>query len=40
MLSPSYCYPADDGYYKTFWPEIYVPRILALDKTADERGDR
>lgn len=40
LLSPSFCYPAADGYYKTFWPEPYIPRILAIDKTEDERGDR
>lgn len=39
-LSPSYCYPADDGYYKMFWPEAYVPRVVALVKTQEERGER
>lgn len=39
-LTPSYCYPQADGYYKTFWPQEYVPRILAIDKTQAERGDR
>lgn len=40
LLSPAYCYPQADGYYKTFWPEVYIPRIVALDKTQEERGER
>jgi len=39
-LTPSYCYPADDSYYKTFWTESYIPRLVALDKSEDERGER
>lgn len=40
VLSPSYCYPNDDAWYRTFWPETYERRIVAVDKTQAERGDR
>ena len=39
-LSPSYCFPEDSSWYETWWPERYEPKILALDKTADERQGR
>jgi hypothetical protein len=32
-LSPSYCYPEDDRYYRRkVWPERYEPKIVALRK--------
>ncbi len=40
-LSPAYCYPSEDSYYREcVWTESYERRILALDKTAEERGER
>lgn len=39
-LDPSYCHPDDDSYYKTFWPEPYPRRLVALDKAAHERVGR
>jgi histo-blood group ABO system transferase len=40
ILSPSYCYPDNDSWYKTFWPENYKRRLVALDKPQEERGER
>lgn len=40
VLSPSYCYPNNDHWYRTFWLESYERRIVAVDKTQAERGDR
>lgn len=40
ILSPSYCYPDDDRAYLRHWPERYERKLVALDKTAAERGDR
>ena len=39
-LTPDYCYPENDVYYKTFWQETYEPKLVALDKTLEERGNR
>lgn len=39
-LSPSYCYPDNDSYYKTFWPEQYERKLVALDKTPEQRAGR
>jgi hypothetical protein len=39
-LSPSYCYPDDDSYYRSIWPEEYERKLVALDKTAETRGVR
>lgn len=40
VLDPGYCYPANDAWYKTIWKQRYRPRLVALDKTPEERGDR
>lgn len=40
VLSPAYCYPDDDKYYKSIWPELYERKLVALDKTEGERGER
>jgi hypothetical protein len=40
VLPPSYCYPDHDDYYRTFWPDIYSRKIVAVDKTAAERSGR
>ena len=40
-LSPAYCHPENDSYYvQSVWPEVYERKIVALDKTQAERGDR
>lgn len=39
-LSPSYCYPDNDSYYKTLWKENYTRKLVALDKTEEVRGER
>lgn len=39
-LSPSYCYPRDDSYYRGIWPETYEPKLVALDKTEEQREQR
>lgn len=39
-LSPSFCYPDNDAWYRTFWPESYERRLVAIDKTAAERSGR
>jgi hypothetical protein len=39
FLSPAYCHPADSSYYeRVVWTEKYQPRILALDKTPEQRA--
>ena len=40
VLTPSYCYPDNDSYYKTFWPEQYERKLVALDKTPAQRVGR
>lgn len=40
ILSPSYCYPDNDSWYQSFWPERYERKLVALDKTAAERVGR
>lgn len=40
VLSPAYCHPDHDDYYKTFWPEDYPRLLVALDKAAAEREGR
>lgn len=40
ILSPSYCYPDNDAYYKTLWAQEYQRKLVALDKTQSERGER
>ena len=41
VLSPAYCHPDRDDYYKMHvWGEAYERKIVALDKTAEERGER
>lgn len=40
VLSPAYCHPDNDAYYRTIWPEDYPRLLVALDKTQAERGDR
>jgi uncharacterized protein (TIRG00374 family) len=37
-LSPAYCHPDEDRVYLTLWPEPYERRLVALDKTQEERG--
>ena len=39
-LDPAYCFPDDDAWYRSFWREPYERRIVALDKTQAERGER
>jgi hypothetical protein len=40
-LSPSYCYPANDTWYRnSCWPEQYERKLIALDKTEDQRAGR
>lgn len=40
VLSPSYCYPDDDSWYLKQWKQPYERRLVALDKTSDERRGR
>ena len=40
VLSPAYCYPADDSWYRTVWPEQYEAKLIALDKTEEQRAGR
>jgi histo-blood group ABO system transferase len=40
VLKPSYCYPDNDAAYRTWWPEKYQRKIVAIDKTPEERGGR
>lgn len=40
VLSPSYCYPDDDTWYRAIWTEPYERKLVALDKTSDERRGR
>lgn len=41
VLTPSYCYPArDDHYRQNVWGQEYERKIVAIDKTAEERGER
>lgn len=40
ILSPAYCCPQDSSYYETIWPEKYLRKITALDKTQSVRGNR
>jgi histo-blood group ABO system transferase len=40
VLDPSYCYPDDDTWYLTQWEKKYERRLVALDKTKEQRGDR
>lgn len=39
-LSPAYCHPDDDRAYLSTWPEFYARKIVALDKSPLERGER
>lgn len=39
-LTPSFCYPDNDTYYKTFWPEKYERTLVALDKSPEQRAGR
>ncbi len=40
LLSPAYAYPDDASWYRTWWPHEYDRKIVMLDKTQAERGDR
>lgn len=40
VLSPAYCYPDNDAYYKTIWSEPYERKLVALDKTDEQRRGR
>lgn len=40
VLSPAYCYPDNDSGYRTWWPEQYERKLVAVDKTRAERGSR
>ncbi len=40
ILNPSMCYPEDDTWYKRFWQHKYIPKLVALDKTAAQRIGR
>lgn len=39
-LPPSYCHPDDSSWYETWWPKRFERRIVAIDKSAEERGER
>lgn len=39
-LSPAYCYPDNDNYYRSIWPEVYQRKLVALDKTEEQRDGR
>jgi Glycosyltransferase family 6 len=41
VLDPSYCYPDNDSYYRDhIWEIPYERKLVALDKTEGERGNR
>lgn len=40
VLDPGYCYPDNDTYYKTIWGQEYERKLVALDKTAEQREGR
>jgi histo-blood group ABO system transferase len=41
VLDPSYCYPDNDTYYhEHIWKVPYQRKLVALDKTGRERGNR
>jgi hypothetical protein len=40
VLPPAYCHPDHDDYYRTVWPKEYARKIVALDKTTNQRGNR
>lgn len=41
VLNPSYCYPDNDSHYRAnIWKEQYERKLVALDKSADERQGR
>lgn len=40
VLSPAYCYPDQDAYYKSIWPEPYERKLVAIDKTPEQRKGR
>ena len=40
VLDPSWCYPDSDGWYRSQWKKSYPRVLVALDKTARERGTR
>lgn len=41
ILNPSYCYPDNDSYYiQHIWKGKYERKLVALDKTEGERGNR
>jgi histo-blood group ABO system transferase len=41
VLSPSYCHPANSSWYEAaVWRQPYERKIVALDKTDAQRGER
>lgn len=40
ILPPAYCCPDNDAHYRSWWPEQYERKIVALDKTPEQRGER
>lgn len=41
VLSPAYCHPDNDDWYRSaIWPEDYPRLLVALDKSDDERAGR
>lgn len=40
ILSPSYCYPDHDSWYRSVWENEYERKLVAIDKTNAERGQR
>jgi len=40
MLDPSYCHPDSSEWYRSWWPHQYERKLVALDKTTAERGER
>lgn len=39
-LDPSMCHPDNAEWYRSVWPTDYPRVLVAIDKTAEERGDR
>lgn len=39
-LTPSYCHPDNDSYYKTIWKVEYDRKLVAIDKTPAQRVGR
>lgn len=40
VLTPSFCYPEDDTWYRSIWTRDYDAKLVALDKTEEQRVRR